>query len=224
MNWQKAYQAADFVFYCLLINVTVIIGALVGGIIFGLAPSVQAGFHVAKKTLKQESPPFFQTFFGYYRRNFWRSNRLGLPIILFYLCPMVVIQQGFLAALTQTGLILLIVSQCVAIAVINTLLSMYEYYVLPTKKYLGASLRFLFFQPIGTFLGVLWFGICSTISFFLPGLLPFLSIGMWIIGTMGIYLKLFDENERKLKQQKDAGQPAEREEEEIEHGIEMAQK
>lgn len=52
MNWQKAYQAADFVFYCLLINVTVIIGALVGGIIFGLAPSVQAGFHVAKKTLK----------------------------------------------------------------------------------------------------------------------------------------------------------------------------
>ena len=54
MNWQKAYQAADFVFYCLLINVTVIIGALVGGIIFGLAPSVQAGFHVAKKTLKQE--------------------------------------------------------------------------------------------------------------------------------------------------------------------------
>ena len=64
MNWQKAYQAADFVFYCLLINVTVIIGALVGGIIFGLAPSVQAGFHVAKKTLKQESPPFFQTFLG----------------------------------------------------------------------------------------------------------------------------------------------------------------
>ena len=74
MNWQKAYQAADFVFYCLLINVTVIIGALVGGIIFGLAPSVQAGFHVAKKTLKQESPPFFQTFFGYYRRNFWLTD------------------------------------------------------------------------------------------------------------------------------------------------------
>lgn len=41
---------------------------------------------------------------------------------------------------------------------------------------------------------------------------------------MGIYLKLFDENEQKLKQQKDAGQPVEREEEEIEHGIEMAQK
>ena len=39
MNWQKVYQAADFVFYCLLINVTVIIGALVGGIIFGLAPA-----------------------------------------------------------------------------------------------------------------------------------------------------------------------------------------
>ena len=132
MNWQKAYQAADFVFYCLLINVTVIIGALVGGIIFGLAPSVQAGFHLAKPLNRNRR--LFQTFFGYYRRNFWRSNRLGLPIILFYLCPMMVIQQGFLAALTQTGLILLIVSQCVAIAVINTLLSMYEYYVLPTKS------------------------------------------------------------------------------------------
>ena len=61
-------------------------------------------------------------------------------------------------------------------------------------------------------------------SAFSPRSPSILSIGMWIIGTMGIYLKLFDENEQKLKQQNDAVQPAEREEEEIEHGIEMAQK
>lgn len=221
MNWKKIYASAELIFYCLRINLCVLLGILMGGVLLGIGPGIQAGFHLAKLDIRKQGVPVLRTYLSYYKANFWRSNRIFGPILLIFGLPTIMVQLFVVTDLTIKGLVLYIISQCILITVVMTMFAMYEFYEIPAKRYFGFSLKFLTYQPVGSLLGLLWFGICSTVTLLLPGLLPFVSIGIWIYGTMGLYLKFFEENEQKV-----AAAAAEEtsEMEEATNGIEMVKR
>ena len=201
MNWKKIYASAELIFYCLRINLCVLLGILMGGVLLGIGPGIQAGFHLAKLDIRKQGVPVLRTYLSYYKENFWRSNRIFGPILLIFGLPTVMVQLFVVTDLTIKGLVLYIISQCILITVVMTMFAMY--------------------QPVGSLLGLLWFGICSTVTLLLPGLLPFVSIGIWIYGTMGLYLKFFEENEQKVAA---AAVEETSEMEEATNGIEMVKR
>ncbi|TNV69724.1 YesL family protein [Trichococcus shcherbakoviae] len=199
MNWEKLYNGTEKIYDCLRLNSAVILGTLLGLGIFGLAPSLQAAHHVAKSIHQQKGINFYSSFFTYYRKHFIPSNKIFLSITLLYGLPMLAVQQLFLPHFGTGALLVFLVSQGAMLATLNTLFAMYEFYELPIRSYFPSALKFLTYNPFGCLLALLWLGICSTVSYLLPGLLPFLSIGVWVYGNMGLYLKYFEDNEDKVK-------------------------
>ena len=199
MNWNKLYNGTEKIYDCLRLNSAVILGTLLGFGIFGLAPSLQAAHHVAKAIHRQQGMNLYSNFFSYYRKHFISSNRIFLAIVVLYRLPMLAVQQLFLPQLGTAALLVFLLSQGAMVATVNTLFAMYEFYELPIRSYFPSALKFLTYNPFGCLLALLWLGICSTVSYMLPGLLPFLSIGVWVYGNMGLYLKYFEDNEEKLK-------------------------
>lgn len=54
---------------------------LVGGILFGWAPSTVALFAIFKKMFNKENPPLFSTYLCLYKKEFLKSNVCGIIIV-----------------------------------------------------------------------------------------------------------------------------------------------
>ncbi|UOQ49862.1 DUF624 domain-containing protein [Gracilibacillus caseinilyticus] len=59
------------------LNLLWICFTLIGGIILGFFPATIALLATLRQFLKGNSPAIRSTFWGYYKEEFWRSNRLG---------------------------------------------------------------------------------------------------------------------------------------------------
>lgn len=199
MNWDKLYYGTEKIYDCLRLNSAILLGTLLGLGIFGLAPSIQAAHHVAKAIHRQQGIHFYSSFFSYYRQHFISSNKIFLAIAVLYGLPMLVAQHLLLPHFGTGSLLVFLLSQGAMLAALNTLFAMYEFYELPDRNYFFSALKFITYNPFGCMLALLWLGLCSTITYLLPGLLPFLSIGVWVYGNMGLYLKYFEDNEDKVK-------------------------
>jgi uncharacterized membrane protein YesL len=77
------YQISEWVMRLAYVNLLWILFTLLGGIIFGAMPATVAAFTIARKWTmdKEEEIPVFKTFWESYRRDFVKSNLLGLFLL-----------------------------------------------------------------------------------------------------------------------------------------------
>jgi uncharacterized membrane protein YesL len=93
------YQISEWIMKLAYVNLLWIFFTLIGGIIFGAMPATVAAFTIARKwtMAKEDEIPVFKVFWESYRREFFKSNLLGLFLLA----------GGYLLYLYQTNLDLL---------------------------------------------------------------------------------------------------------------------
>lgn len=81
----KLYQFTNYVAQMLLINFYMVIGSLMGLLVFGIAPSFYAGLKLIKEIVEEERDSnLFIRFMQYYRENFLKANKIGLSYLLIF--------------------------------------------------------------------------------------------------------------------------------------------
>ncbi|MFB5660196.1 YesL family protein [Alteribacillus sp. HJP-4] len=82
--FQFVYTVCQWVCYFFYLNVMWTACTLLGGIVFGAAPSTVALFAVARrKALGEEDIPVFRMFWQVYKKEFIKANGLGMSLIAF---------------------------------------------------------------------------------------------------------------------------------------------
>lgn len=192
----KLYDLLNSLYFCIKINIAFILGTSLGLVILGFGPSLLATNSLIRKKQKKEEPPFFKTFFQEYFKSFKDGNLLLTPYLLiissdFFLLTRSSISNRFLIVMLLVGLVLLL-----QMVIISS--TMYTYYSLKITDYYFKALCFLGYHLLPMLVPLGWLLICCLGSYYLPGIIPFLSFGIWAVINMGILVKIFNDNEEKL--------------------------
>lgn len=76
------YTFCDWVARLAYINLLWILFTLSGFVIFGFFPATIAMLATLRQFIRKNHPPVFQTFWHYYKKEFFNSNKLGLIIVV----------------------------------------------------------------------------------------------------------------------------------------------
>lgn len=200
----KIYSFFNILYMGMIVNVLFLIGTLVGGVIFGLGPSLVAANHLSKKYYEGKWDKPMRTFIAYYKKEFKQANKMMLPfeaiVIIYYLDIYLLEVIGWNQQLV-VNLIFALISLAL-LAYFSLMGPIYSFYDLSGKEFHRTTIQFAFRNLAPLLLGLVWLGICLAISQALPGLIPFLSTGIWIFINQGIYLQIFERNERLLEENK----------------------
>jgi uncharacterized membrane protein YesL len=198
------YRIFEWITRFAYMNLLWILFTLAGGILFGFFPSTLAMFAITRDWLRGKTDtPLFPSFLSYYKKDFWKGNRLGLIIIII----------GFLASFnlwfTQAGFEVLTWAHVPSLAFLMLFLlfllylfPVFVHYDLKVGQLIKQALLIMLVNPIHTILIVL----CLASLFFIMQLLPALafifggSTSAFII--MWLCLHAFNKIQRKQAKQK----------------------
>lgn len=184
----------DLLLAALKLQLIWVLGALAGGVVLGWAPATMAAVDAAARTERGE-PATLRHAVTVWRSTFWRSQiTLGIPALLLLLGvavlgaadapPAVRVPAGIATALLLAALAYIpsleLRDEIPAASVLGrtTLLALAQ---LPTTLLLGAVL-------------VLWAGVALSV----PGLVPFLGVGVPLLILQHLVGRSLDRNERLL--------------------------
>lgn len=78
------YLALEWVTRFAYLNLLWVLFTLLGGVLFGFYPATTSMFAVCREWLKGNSDlPLFQSFWGFYKKDFLKSNLLGIFVSVF---------------------------------------------------------------------------------------------------------------------------------------------
>src|SRR5690625_1481322 len=161
------------------INILWIIFTLLGLIVFGFMPATVGLFAVIRKWLMGEKDiPIFSTFWMNYRREFLKSNLLGL--ILFVIGYILYIDFTFLPAggfytFIRVGLVMVTILYAIILLYI---FPVYVHYEWKLRLYLKYALLLGAGHPHFTFLMIIGGGALYYVCTLIPGIIPFFSVSI----------------------------------------------
>jgi uncharacterized membrane protein YesL len=190
-------NTAAFVTWIAKINLAWLMLALMGGIVFGLAPATFAAVAMCRNRLRTRHDARFGEFMLAWRRDFWRANTLFLPVVI--------VDALIVTAFTlvmQTGSVLLgiAVGAVVLIAATATVLIpvMYANYEIGLARCVPTATRFVLSNPVSMLLLAVTCAAVAVVSALVPALVVFVSIGAWLQFSTALCLSFFDYNDERL--------------------------
>jgi uncharacterized membrane protein YesL len=188
------------------VNFLWIVFSLAGLVVFGFMPATVALFVITRKwVLGQTEIPIFQTYWKTFRKEFIKSNVLGL--ILFLLGYILYVDLAFIQA---EGILLSLLRFCVLavgfffVIILLYIFPVYVHYDWKILKYikyaliLGASYpHFTFGMMIGMFILYLLLSI-------LPGVIPFFSVSLLAYLVMYVSCQVFSKAESLVVNEEEA--------------------
>lgn len=152
------YTILEWITRFAYLNILWIVFTLAGAILFGLYPSTTAMFAVVRKWLRGHSDlPVFSTFWSYYKKDFWKSNHLGIytsTIVLLIVIDLFYIQSG--ASSLMTGIhIPIFVCILLFIFLLFYLFPVFAHYELPVRSIYKQAFLMMLISPIQLFLMVI---------------------------------------------------------------------
>lgn len=194
----KMYAAMDTIVYWCKLNIAFLLSVLMGGIIFGIAPGLLTITQMVRQNQLKEHPPFIATYWHEYWRAFKTGNLVLLPVMV-ALSSAIYLLFGYHGHLPMAMMIALVISAVLLLMMIMVITAMYAYYQLSWRRFMRQALVFVGYNFLILLIPLIWLYICYTISMLVPGLLLFFSFGVWAYLNMGIFAKIFDDNERKVQ-------------------------
>ncbi|WP_449539333.1 YesL family protein [Ferdinandcohnia sp. Marseille-Q9671] len=183
------------------LNLVWLLFTVVGFVIVGFFPATVALFAVTRKLiLGDEDIPIFSTFWGVYKKEFLKSNLLGL--FLFIAGYILYVDLAFLPTTSTLYIVIryaLIAVCSIFIVMLLYIFPVYVHFNGNIKTYLKNAVMYGLSFPLITFVMVL--GIMALyVGFnFVPSLLPFLGASVLAYGIMWLALKVFARIEEKVK-------------------------
>jgi uncharacterized membrane protein YesL len=175
------YRFGEAVLFLFYINLLWVVFTFLGAVVFGWAPSTAAMFAVIRKWIHGESDrSAFKMFLEYYRKEFLKTNGLGL--MLGFGALILYINISFFQVQNET-LSDLIHYLNIGIAIVYGIVLIYIFplfvhYESSFFQYFKNCILLAIFKPIRTLYTI---SACIAVFYFLyilPGMLPFLGVSL----------------------------------------------
>jgi uncharacterized membrane protein YesL len=168
------YTILEWITRFAYLNLLWIVFTLAGAILFGIYPSTTAMFAVMRKWLRGHSDlPVFSTFWSYYKKDFWKSNHLGIYasiIFLFIFIDLFYIQSRASELMTWTH-IPIFVCILLFIFLLFYLFPVFAHYDLPVLSIYKQAFLMMLISPVQLFL----IAICLVAFLFINTTFPALA-------------------------------------------------
>ena len=189
------YNIAEWITRFAYLNLLWVSFTLIGGILFGFFPATIAMFAITREWLKGNTDkPIFKSFWAYYRKDFLKSNLLGLFIVIVSIiitADILYIQTNSNEFLTWTY-IPLFAFMLIFIMLLFYIFPTFVHFELKVGKVIKNATLIMLINPINTFLIFL----CLVPLFFimktLPALLFIFGGSSYAFITMWISLQAFN--------------------------------
>lgn len=161
------------------VNILWMLFTLLGLGIFGLMPATVGLFAVVRKWIMGDKDiPVFRTFWWNYRKEFVKSNLLGLILFLIgyilYVDFAFIPSGGFYTAI-RIGLVMILI---LYIIILLYIFPVYVHYDWKISLYLKYALLLGTGHPHFTFLMIIGISVLYFISISFPGIIPFFSVSL----------------------------------------------
>ncbi|MED3625408.1 YesL family protein [Neobacillus thermocopriae] len=192
------YALTEWISRFAFLNIIWIGFTILGLILFGISPSTVAMFTVIRKWLMGQSDiPIFQTFWGTYKKEFLRSN--GLGVVLALLAGIIYLDLYFIKvnASIQIPLYLII------FAIVMTVLYIFPVYVHYNVTFIQLfknSFFIMLVNPISNILMLIGFVTSFFVIKYIPGLFFFFGGSMTAGLIMATSYTAFQKIEKKQKE------------------------
>lgn len=201
MKAEKYYSFFSAVLDFILVNFCMILGTLLGLIVFGIGPSLIAGHEISRKYhfYGDCGNRVVRDFFRIYKRNFIAGNRLCLPILIFFICLLgdQYIFSNSIFAHNLWLLLFMCVSQLLGLLYLCAVIPLTLYYQVTKGTVLKKTFEFLICNPLVCVLTILWWTLCLTICRCFPVFYLLIS-GLWVFGNGGLYTRAFIKNDQLI--------------------------
>ncbi len=156
--------------------------ALLGLLLFGVAPATVAMFTTLRKRLQGEDDlkQLVKIYWNTYKAEFIPSNKIGMIL----LCVGYFLTINFQIILTFHGLqgLLLLtafISICILFGmIVVNIFQLFSHYNLPTLRYFAASIIFSIAYPLQMISNIVGLVILYKVYSWLPGLIPFFGVSL----------------------------------------------
>ena len=174
------YKVSIWITKLAYVNILWGVFSLAGLVIFGIFPATVAIFAVIRKWKKGDTElPIFKTFWGFYRSEFMKSNRLGfilfiIGMILYVDLRILYFSEGFLQILYYPILILFFIFILICLNVFPV----YVHYELKAFQIIKTSFIRIIINPLSTLSMLV--GTIAVIYFtnLIPGIIPFYGVSL----------------------------------------------
>lgn len=193
------FKFGDYFVLLLYVNLLWLVFTLLGGIIFGWAPSTAAMFAVMRGKLMEKPDSVFSIFWHTYRKEFWKTNGLNLIIILvaFILYTNIQyfeVESAALYAAVRYIMIGIIILGGMMILYMFPLIVHYEAKLFHHMK---SALLLIVYKPIRTLFAAASCAVVSQFLFVFPVFVPFLGLSLFALVIMTITYYTFQHVEEK---------------------------
>jgi uncharacterized membrane protein YesL len=195
----RAWELVDVLTWIAALNLCFLVFSLLGGIIFGVAPSAVAASTLVRRRADGDIVRPITHFWPVYKAEFGRANLLLIPVGL------VVLALGFSSLYFNAGTDSLsavlsgvaVVLLAFSVAVIALLVPLYCSYDLPLPRYLPAAVRLSLANPLMMVLNLAVIVGVLAFTWILPGILPFFTVGLLSYLGTRLSLDFINRNEKR---------------------------
>ncbi|WP_046176297.1 YesL family protein [Domibacillus indicus] len=195
------YRIAEWLMKLAYLNLLWLLFTLAGGFVLGFFPATTSMFGVIRKLIMgNEEQPIFKMFWQMYKKEFIRSNRLGIIVsvagyMLYFDVMYLRGAEGILGFIYYPILIVL----CGFILTLFYLFPIFVHYEITVFQAVKNAFWIMVLHPLSTILMI-----AGTVTLFfllvtIPGLIPFFSVSGMAFVLMWAALLAFAKAEEKQK-------------------------
>lgn len=188
------YGACEAIMKIAWLNTLWVLFTLGGGVVFGWAPSTAAMFTVVRKRLLgRTDAPVFKTFYQTYKKEFFKTNGLGL--ILLAAGTILLVNYQFFRV--REDLFSIIISYATLMAglmyvvVFVYIFPLYVHVQLPFARYFSQAALIGLVRPLTTAGMAAAGGFVVYVLLTVPGLIPFYGVSLFALVLMFIAHRCF---------------------------------
>ncbi|GAA1670978.1 hypothetical protein GCM10009830_16160 [Glycomyces endophyticus] len=190
-RWHGRLDAIAFVG---LLNLLVIAFTLAGGIVLGWAPALSAAASCSRTRLRGDAQRTVRAFAAAWRRRLVHANLLAAPSA----AALAVLGWNLAAAESLWLRAALAAAGALCLAHLLLAVTMDAHYDLPRGRCIRLSWEFALRFPGAPLLLAATTALIAAVTAFVPGLLPVLSVGVWIHLCTALCLSFYAANDRSL--------------------------
>ncbi|MCC2529314.1 MULTISPECIES: YesL family protein [Bacillus] len=177
---------------------------LLGGILFGWAPSTAAMCAVIRKWLMgQKDVPVFVLFLDTYKKEFLKVNAIGLA----FFALLLILSANYYYFSASADWLSFTVTSCTLLAgllytvALMYVFPLYVHYELPLRQYIPQALLFGAMRPLTTGCMLIGCGFVLYLLYTLPGLIPFYGPSLFGLVSMFFAFRGFQKTEAQHRHQ-----------------------
>lgn len=192
--WKWTDLIGKWILSALILQGLWIVFTLLGGVIFGFWPATLTVCSIWRRIIlnDEENISVFKTFIETYKKEFVRSNKLGLLLTgfgLFLYFDLQIVKTSINFYLLYIALIVLFI---VYIGMMLFFFSVFVHFELSFKQYLKQSLLISLMRPFHTILMAIIILAISYLFIFIPLFIFFIGISMIVYPLIFVGIKVFN--------------------------------